>query len=392
MEKKCRKYCQNNKIVWVYENMVRKSSESVELPKKRLRQGKGVLNDEKSDKENEKESFKKIKLKKSAEKKEDVSKIDSFIKKIDRNTRSGRANNEKKVQIKVMKLQTDDRNYNEKNNDDKILTFKSKNTQSKINIEHSSHKGQKETKLKVIKKGKISLKTHPDMKTKEKSQEEEIKVLETDTKNMVKKGKINLKVRNDSNYKTNKIKGKTIKIQNIFRYNDRKEGFRLTELRSKRANKEIMIEKKVIEIDSDNEAKMVDKRQFEHKIEENNIGEVIEIESDKGETDTHMQGYSLDNDDELAKLETFEVQDINEDQGLKKSSKHLTNTRVITYSKQVELKKAIMFASEEKIKNIIRIMKAREPGSCEIINGNLCIYLEKLQVETFEELWNSVFN
>lgn len=383
MEKKCRKYCNDNKIEWVYESVLRKSSESVELPKKRLRQGKGTPCAEKSDKENEKESLKKIKLMKSPEKNENVSKVDSFIKKIDRNARSGRASNEKKVQIKVMKPQTDDKNPNEKPNN--ILTFK-----NKINIENSSHKGQKDMKFKNIKKGKISLKTYPNMKIIEKNQEEKIKVLETDTENMVKKGKINLKVRNDSNYKTNKTKGKTIKIQNIFRNNDKKDGGRVIELRSKRDNKEAIIEKKVIEIESDDEDKITKKKEFDDKIDKAN--EVIEIESEKGEIDTCMQGYTLDYDNELAELENFKVQDINEDQALKKSSKILTTASTITYGRQVELKKAIMFASEEKIKNAIRIMKAKEPRACEIINGNLRIYLEKLQVETFEELWNSVFN
>ncbi|OMJ80250.1 hypothetical protein SteCoe_19507 [Stentor coeruleus] len=288
LEKKCRKYCEDNKIEWVCENILRKSSNNVELPIKRKRQGIKILCIEKSDIENEKEDFDKIEFQNDTEKKEYIDRIDDFFERIDRDNMFEIENNRKKVKINVMKPEINDKGIEKKN------SFKSKNLHNKINIEDSKHKGQKGIKFKDIIKGKISLRAHYEMKTNKKNEEEKIEVIENNTKDMVNKGKINLKLRNDSSYKVNKINKKTIKIQNIVRYNNKKEGGIGTELKGKRGNKEIMIEKKIIEIESDSEAEIVKKIKFGNEIEGKKIGEIIEIESEESERDTYMQGCSLD--------------------------------------------------------------------------------------------------
>ncbi|OMJ79332.1 hypothetical protein SteCoe_20674 [Stentor coeruleus] len=411
MEKKFRKYCEDNGIEWFCENELRKSCGSFELPKKRERYSKEILCIEESGEKKKKKNLKKIKLKKvdekkkyeknkyekkedekkedekkEDEKKKDIPEIENFIKKIDRDTKSECTNNENKVQTKEMKIQVDDENNKDKHNDRKDISFKDKNMHNKINIEDSLYKGQREMKFKINKKREISIDTHSKIKAKEKNEEEEINVFENDIRNMVKKGKINLKARNDSRNKMNKTKGKSIKIQNIIRYNDRKDEGRVTEQKSKRENKEAMTEKNVIEIESDSEVIITKNTPLET---EKKPIEVIEIES---ESDTHMQDYPLNEDIELVELENSKVQDVNENQTLKKAINIPISTSMVAYGRQVELKKKIMFTSEEKIKNVIKIMKAKKPEACEIVNGNLCICLEELNVEIFEELWRCVFN
>lgn len=93
---------------------------------------------------------------------------------------------------------------------------------------------------------------------------------------------------------------------------------------------------------------------------------------------------------DLDEIDQDEIDEFDELDEPPKKPKIPTTTSEIPYGLQVELKKAIMIASDILVKKIIQIVKEKEPDSCEIKDGNLCIYIEKLHPDTFEELWNVV--
>ncbi|OMJ78252.1 hypothetical protein SteCoe_6573 [Stentor coeruleus] len=96
------------------------------------------------------------------------------------------------------------------------------------------------------------------------------------------------------------------------------------------------------------------------------------------------------NSETTEKLGDFDELNGNEVDDVLEKPKMFMIKNQIPYGQQVELRRAIMNASAIDVKKIIQITKEKEPKACEIVDDNLCIYIEKLRRETFEELWNIV--